>query len=112
MQGAAQMAKAPPSRKPEPRRRASWTRPAPSSRCGHGSRPMNAKPKTIRTKPAICSIRNWFCVNESPIAAAPAPSRTKTVTSPATNGRLERTTRRDEPGSPSRSASTDETAER
>ena len=50
---------------------------------------MKAKPKTIRTKPAICSSRNWFLVIERPTAAAPAPSRTNTATSPATNGRLE-----------------------
>ena len=73
---------------------------------------MNASPKTIRMKPATCSSRNWLRVNESPIAAAPAPSKTKNVTSPATNGRLETTTRRAAPGSPSRSASTDDTAER
>ena len=66
MHGAAQMANAPPSRKPEPRRRASWTSPAPSRRCGHGSRPMNASPKTIRTKPAICSIRNWSLREREP----------------------------------------------
>ena len=73
---------------------------------------MNTSPKTIRMKPAICSSRNWLRVIESPTAAAPAPSRTKTATSPATNGRLATTTRRAAPGSPSRSASTDDTAER
>ena len=62
--------------------------PAPTSRSGQGSRPMNTSPKTIRTKPAICSSRNWLRVIERPTAAAPAPSRTKTATSPATNGRL------------------------
>ena len=39
MQGAAQMAKAPPSRKPEPRRRASWTSPAPSEPLRPGQQP-------------------------------------------------------------------------
>ena len=112
MQGAAQTAKAPPSRKPEPRRRAPWTRPAPTSRSGQGRSPMKTSPNTIRTKPATCSSRNWLRVIESPTAAAPAPSRTKTETSPATKGRLETTTRRAAPGSPRRSASTDETAER
>ena len=34
MHGAAQIAKAPPSKKPDPRRRAPWTSPAPSSRFG------------------------------------------------------------------------------
>ena len=106
MHGAAHTAKAPPSRNDEPRRRAPWTSPAPTSRSGHGSRPMNTSPKTIRTKPAICSSRNWFRGIERPTAAAPAPSRTKTAMRPATNGRLARTTRRAAPGSPSRSAST------
>ena len=39
---------------------------------------MKTKPKTIRTKPATCSSRNWLRVKESPTAAAPAPSRTNT----------------------------------
>ena len=54
---------------------------------------MKTSPKTISTKPAICSSRNWFSAIESPIAAAPAPRRTKNATSPATKGRLERTIR-------------------
>jgi len=66
MHGAAQTANAPPSRKPEPRRRAPWTSPAPTRRCGHGSRPMKTNPKTIRTKPATCSSRNWLRVKERP----------------------------------------------
>ena len=73
---------------------------------------MKTKPKTIRMKPATCSSRNWLRTNESPTAAAPAPSSTKTLTRPATKGRLETTTRRDAPGSPSRSASTEDTADR
>ena len=60
---------------------------------------MKTSPNTIRTKPATCSSRNWLRVIESPTAAAPAPSRTKTETSPATKGRLETTTRRAAPGS-------------
>ena len=73
---------------------------------------MKPSPKTIRMKPATCSSRIWFSVKESPTAAAPAPSSTKNATSPATKGRLERTTLREAPGSPSRSASIDETADR
>jgi hypothetical protein len=73
---------------------------------------MKTRPNTIRMKPAICSSKNWFRVMDSPTAAAPAPSSTKTATRPATKGRLERTTRRPAPGSPRRSASTEETAER
>ena len=45
--------------------------PAPTSRSGHGSSPMKTSPKTIRTKPAICSSRNWFSANERPIAPRP-----------------------------------------
>ena len=88
MHGAAQTANAPPSRNDEPRRRAPWTSPAPTSLFGSGSRPMNPSPKTIRMKPAICSSRIWLRWNERPTAAAPAPSRTNTVISPATNGTL------------------------
>ena len=43
---------------------------------------------------------------------APTPSATKTAVKPSTNGMLASTTRRAEPRSPSRSASTAETAER
>ncbi len=71
---------------------------------------MNASPTTTRTKPAIS-----FCASPEttpPIAAAPAPSTTKTTVKPATNGRLEVTTRRATPRSPSRFASTLERAER
>ena len=53
MHGAAQIAKAPPSSTREPRLRAPCTSPAPTSRSGQGSRPMNASPKTTSTKPAI-----------------------------------------------------------
>src|SRR5829696_5086646 len=112
MHGAAQPAKAPPRRNADPLLRAPCTRPAPTSRSGHGSSPMNTSPNTIRTKPAICSSRNWFRVIERPTAAAPAPRSTNTATRPATNGTLATTTRRAAPGSPSRSASTDEIAER
>ena len=73
---------------------------------------MKTSPKTISTNPAICSSRNWFRRSEPPIAAAPAPSPTKTAVKPSTNGTLARTTRSADPGSPRRSASTAETADR
>ncbi len=53
MHGAAHTANAPPSRTREPRPRASCRSPAPTSRSGHGSRPMKASPNTTRTNPAI-----------------------------------------------------------
>ena len=67
MHGAAQIANAPPSRTREPRLRAPWTSPAPTSRSGHGRRPMNASPKTTRTNPAIRSSRNWSWKNSAPM---------------------------------------------
>ena len=71
---------------------------------------MKPSPTTIRMNPAIS-----FCARfekRLPIAAAPAPSRTKTIVNPRTNGMLARTTRAAVPGSPSRRASTAETADR
>ena len=70
---------------------------------------MKARPRTTSTKPAI-SLR--LLVDESPIAAAPAPSATKTTVKPSRNGTLATTTRRGTPRSPSRFASTAETADR
>src|SRR5919106_520634 len=94
MHGAAQTANAPPSRKRDPRLRAPCSNPAPSRRSGHGRRPMNARPTTTRTKPAIFSSRNWSEKTRSPRSAAPTPSSTKTVVKPRTKGTLETTTRR------------------
>ena len=112
MHGAAQIANAPPSSTREPRLRAPCTSPAPTSRSGHGSRPMKANPKTTRTKPATRWSRNWLLRNPAPMSWAPMPSATKTAVKPSTNGMLASTTRRADPRSPSRSASTAETAER
>ena len=71
---------------------------------------MNASPMTISAKPAIS-----FCVvfaTTPAIAAAAAPSATKTIVKPAMKGRLAATTRRPAPRSPSRVTSIAETAER
>ena len=75
MHGAAHTAKAPPRRTREPRPRASCRRPAPTSRSGHGSKPMNASPKTTRTNPATRSSRNWSPRILPPTRAAPTPSK-------------------------------------
>src|SRR6185503_3742745 len=96
----------------EPRERAPCTSPAPTSRSGQGRRPMNARPKTTRTKPEICSSRNWLRRRLPPTSDAPTPRRTKTAVSPSTKGTLETTTRRAVPGRPSSSALTAETADR
>src|SRR5687768_11025495 len=112
MQGAAQTAKAPPRRTREPRPRASRRRLAPTSRSGHGSRPMKARPNTTRTKPAMRSSRNWSPRIRPPTSAAPTPSSTKNAVNPSTNGTLPVITRLAVPRSPSRSASTAETADR
>ena len=112
MHGAAQTANAPPSRTREPRLRAPWSSPAPTSRSGQGSRPMNASPNTTRTNPATFSSRNWSPNRRPPTSAAPTPS------SDEDRGEAEdeRDAREDDaravPGWPSRSASTAETAER
>ena len=112
MHGAAQTAKAPPSRTREPRDRAPWTIPAPTSRSGQGRRPMKARPNTTSTKPETCSRRNWLRKRLPPSRDAPTPSRTKIDVNPSTNGMLDTTTRRAVPGRPSSSASTAETADR
>src|SRR3954467_5025491 len=84
MQGAAQTANAPPRSAPEPRRRAPVSKPGASKRSGTGSSPRNARPSTMRTKPAIsvCALGE----NALPTAAAPAPSTTKTTVNPKMNG--------------------------
>jgi hypothetical protein len=110
MHGAAQTAKAAPSSALEPLARARSRTPPPTIRCGSGSSPMKPSPKTTRTKPATASwLRGPIT---SAIAAAAAPSATKTTVKPARNGRLATTTRRAVPGWPSREASTADTAER
>ena len=112
IQGAAHTANAPPSKSLEPRLRAPCTRPAPTSRSGHGSSPMKASPNTTRTKPEIFSNRNWSRKSEPPTSAAATPRATNTALKPSTNGTLAATTRRAVPGWPRRSASTADTAER
>src|SRR5215469_14995874 len=112
MQGAAQTAKAAPSRAPEPRLRAPPTNPGATSRSGNGSRPMKASPNKTTTNPATACTRVEFSETELPTSPAPAPSATKRAVNPATNGRLPIKTRRVVPGSPSRPASTAETADR
>src|SRR5205823_14414318 len=109
MHGAAQMLKAAP-RANDPRRRAVVTRLGAINCFGMGSRPMKASPKTTRISPAISDRRAG--ASTLPIPAAPAPRATKTTVNPSMNGRLPRSTRRATPGSPSRSASTAETADR
>jgi hypothetical protein len=90
--------------------RAAPSSPGATERSGIGSRPTNTRPITISAKPAIFS---WVvCVTTPAIAAAPAPSTTNPKLKPAMNGRLESTTRRAAPRSPSRSTSIAETAER
>ncbi len=71
---------------------------------------MKARPSTTSTKPAISRC----CRAETalPIAAAPAPSTTKTTVKPRMNGMLAETTLRVALRSPSRSTSTAETAAR
>src|SRR4029079_16096280 len=110
--GAAQTAKAAPSSAPEPRRLAPPPRPGATRVWGNGSRPTNASPKTTTTKPATACTRVEFSETALPTSPAPAPSATKSTVNPATNGRLARKTRLVVPGSPSRPASTAETAER
>src|ERR687886_3049485 len=112
MQGAAQTANAAPSSAEEPRRRAPPTSPGAISRSGNGSSPANASPKTITTKPATAWTRVELSETASPTRPAPAPSATNKTVKPATNGRLARKTRFVVPRSPSRLASTAETAER
>jgi hypothetical protein len=75
-----------------------------------GKRPTNARPSTTSTNPAIsvCALPDTVL----PIAAAPAPSTTKTTVKPRMNGRLATTTRRALPRSPRRPVSTLEIAER
>ncbi len=73
---------------------------------------MNASPKTTRTNPETFSSRRRLGTSRPPTSAAPTPSRTKKAVNPSTNGMLDTTTRRAVPRSPSRSASTAETAER
>src|SRR5437868_9496084 len=110
MHGAAQTAKAPPSKAPEPRRRAPTSSPGATTRSGIGSRPTNARPRTTSTKPAtsVCAPAETVF----PIAAAPAPRTTKTTVNPSTNGMLATSTRRVVPVSPSRPGSTLESADR
>ena len=108
MQGAAQTAKAPPSKTLEPRARVMSC--GKKARSGHGKSPTKPSPITIRRKPA-----NSSCVRLSsrlPIAAAPAPSSTKTTVNPSTNGTLASATRRPTPRWPKRPASTAEIADR
>ena len=110
MHGAAQTANAPPSSAPDPRRRAPVSSPGASTRSGTGSSPTNARPSTTRMNPAT-----WMRAGPErrvPIAAAPAPSTTKTTVKPRMKGRLETTTRRAVPRWPSCPASTLESAAR
>ena len=108
--GAAQMAKAPPSRTREPLLRAPWISPPATSRSVHGSNPMNANPATTRMNPAsACFV---WSLSTPAIRLAVAPSATKTIAKPAMNGRLANATRRPTPESPSLCASTADTAER
>ena len=109
-QGAAQTAKAAPSRAREPLARARVRAPGASMRSGQGSRPMKASPNTTSTKPAI-----FVRVSRStqpPSAAPAAPSTTKTTVKPSANGTLAAITRRAVPRSPSRSTSTAVIADR
>src|SRR3954470_21263633 len=110
MHGAAQTANAAPSRIAEPVRRAPSSSPGAAIRVGIGSSPMNARPSTTSTKPAIAS--RVSASTKPPTAAAPAPISTKTTEKPAMNGTLEIATRRAMPRSPRRPASTAETADR
>jgi len=73
---------------------------------------MKASPKTTTMKPATACTRVEFSETALPTRPAPAPSATKSTVNPATNGRLARKTRLVVPGSPSRPASTAETADR
>ena len=95
MQGAAHTANAPPSSRPEPRRRAPVSSPGATMRSGTGTKPRNARPSTTRTKPAT-SVCVW-AATEPPTAAAPAPRTTKTTVKPRMNGRLAMRTRRADP---------------
>src|SRR5437667_9151169 len=110
--GAAHTSKAAPSSAPEPRRLAPPTRPGATRRSGNGSRPTTASPKTTTTKPATACTHVEFSETALPTRPAPAPSATKSTVKPATNGRLARETRLVVPASPSRPASTAETADR
>ena len=109
-QGAAQIANAPPSSTREPLFRAPWINPPATSRSVHGSSPMKASPATTRMKPASACF-DWS-LSTPAIRFAVAPSATNTIAKPAMNGRLANATRRPTPGSPSRCASTADTAER
>ena len=72
---------------------------------------MNTSPKTIRMKPATCSSRNWLRVIESPTAARQhRAGRRRRRARPRRESCDDHPPRR--AGSPRRSASTDETAER
>src|SRR5262245_31294271 len=110
MHGAAHTANAPPSNTVDPRRRAPVSRPGATIRSGHGSRRTKLSPSTTRTKPASSLCERGESTPTT--AAAPAPIATKTIVKPRMNGRLATTTRRATPGSPSRAASTFETADR
>src|SRR4051794_14365977 len=110
MHGAAHTANAPPSSTPEPLCRARCSSPGATALSGIGIRPMKASPITTSAKPAICV---WLDLGTTlAIEAAAAPSATKTSVKPMMNGMLAITTRLPAPRSPSRSTSTEETAER
>jgi hypothetical protein len=108
--GAAQTAKAPPSSARDPRLRAPTSSPGATTRSGTGSRPTNASPITTRTNPAMSACA--FGVTTFEIAAAPAPTATKTSVKPRMNGTLAIAMRRADPARPSSSGSTPDTAER
>ena len=88
MHGAAQTANAPPSSNREPEPRACCSRPGATARSGHGSAPRNARPSTIRTKPAISYCERWLTA--LPTAAAAAPSTTNTTVKPSDEGQARR----------------------
>ena len=94
----------------EPRAPRSLEQPRRGHPLGHRQQPHEREAEHDEHEAAICLAR--LGVDEPPTAAAPAPRTTKTTEKPAMNGTLEIATRRAVPRSPSRPASTAETAER
>ena len=109
MQGAAQTANAAPSSRLEPARPGEQARR--DSALGPRQQPDEREPDHDQQEAGeLESAVAWS--STLPIAAAPAPSRTKTTVKPRMNGRLASATRRPAPRSPRRPASTADTAER
>ena len=111
MHGAAQTANAPPRSAPEPRRARAGEQPRRQHALRHGQQADEREPEHDEDEAGDlrAGLRRE---RRSRSPRPPAPSTTKTTVKPKMNGRLETTTRRTVPRSPSRPASTLESAAR